>query len=64
MFFIKNIQHKINSEGPLAALEWINCKHHCPLDYESHATKKFYANDKRMENEASLWNDFNPYVLK
>ena len=65
VFFIKNTQVKINSGCPLqAALEWINCKHHCSLDSESQATKKLYVDDKRTETEASLWNTFNPYLFK
>ena len=59
VFFIKNTQRKINSGSPLqAALEWINCKHHCSLDSESQATKK------RMEIEARPWNAFDPYLFK
>ena len=65
VFFIKNTQRKINSGSPLqAALEWINCKHHCSLDSESQATKKLYVHDKRMEIEARPWNAFNPYLFK
>ena len=65
VFFIKNTQRKINSGSPLqAALEWINCKHHCSLDSESQTTKKLYVDDKRTETEASLWNTFNPYLFK
>ena len=65
VFFIKNTQRKINSGVPLqAALEWINWKHHWPLDSESQATKNLYVDDKRMEIEASPWNAFNPYLFK
>ena len=65
VFFIKNTQRKINSGSPLqAALEWINCKHHCSLDSESQATKKLYVDDKRMEIEARPWNAFDPYLFK
>ena len=65
VFFIKNTQRKIYSGSPLqAALEWINCKHHCSLDSESQATKKLYVDDKRMEIEARPWNAFDPYLFK
>ena len=65
VFFIKNTQRKIKSGSPLQeALQWINCKHHCSLDSESLATKKFYVDDKRMEIEARTWNSFNPYLFK
>ena len=47
-----------------AALEWINCKHHCSLDSESQATKKLYVDDKRMEIEVRPWNAFDPYLFK
>ena len=65
VFFIKNTRRNINSGIPLqAALEWINWKHRRPLDSESQATKNLYADGKRMEIEASLWNVFNPYLFK
>ena len=65
VLFIKNTQRKINSGSPLqAALEWINCKHHCSLDSESQATKKLYVDDKRMEIEVRPWNAFDPYLFK
>ena len=65
VFFIKNTQRKINSGVPLqAALEWINWKHHWPLDSESQATKNIYVDGKKMEIGASLWNAFSPYLFK
>ena len=42
VIFIKNTQRKIKSGSPLqAALQWINCKHHCSLDSESLMTKEW-----------------------